>query len=467
MPFTTVHTTTTSNAAVHTNTSFVLLVSIAASLGGLLFGFDTAIISGTIPFIQPYFGLTDVTLGWAVSSILIGCGAGAALAGKLSDHFGRKPVLLVAAVLFAATGVGTAMAESFPVFIFFRITGGLAVGSAALVAPMYIAETVPAARRGRLVTLYQMAIVTGILLAYLCNYLLAGRGEDSWRWMFGSQAAPAMLFLAAMLLAPETPRWLVQKGKEAKALRLLAKIGGDTFAREALPAIRQSFSAETGAGIRILFRSRYQSVVWLGCLMAFFQQVTGINAILYYAPVILQQTGIGLSGALLQTIGIGLVMAVFTLLAAGFIDRAGRRPLLLAGSLLMAFALTGVAACLYWQVLRYYLVFIFLLVYIAAFSMSLGAVTWVLLSEIFPNQIRGLALSLSTLVLWLSDFIASFFFPVLNERIGGAGTLLLFATLCFTCFFHVRKKVPETRGKSLEQVEALFAPSSKTIKEPI
>ncbi len=435
------------------NKKYIILISTISALGGVLFGFDTAVISGTIPSIKNYFHLNEVMLGWAVSSILIGCGLGALLAGKLADAIGRKLALFTCAFLFAATGIGVALAQSLFIFILFRIAGGIAVGGAAMVVPMYIAETVPASFRGKMVALYQLAIVMGILLAYVVNYTLADIGQNGWRWMFASQAIPAVLFFVALFLVPETPRWLIQKNQQDKAFYILAKTGGKGYAQAALRSISHSFNSESAGNLKDLFQPRYSKVLSMGILISTFQQITGINAILYYAPEIFKKTGVGVAIASMQTIAIGVTMLVFTLVAIWLVDKAGRKKLLLAGCIIMAISLLAVAACFHYNFYQYYLVLIFLLFYIAGFSASLGAVTWVILSEIFPNKIRGMALSLATLVLWLADFAASFSFPVLNKQFGTSATLSLFAVFCLIYFVYIKFRVPETKGKTLEELE--------------
>jgi SP family arabinose:H+ symporter-like MFS transporter len=322
---------------------------------------------------------------------------------------------------------------------------------------MYIAETVPASFRGKMVALYQLAIVVGILLAYVANYSLADIGEDSWRWMFGSQAVPAILFFFTLFLVPETPRWLVQKNHHDKAYTVLSKTGGKTYADAELQSISNSFSHQPEGSLKELFSPRYSKVLVIGTLIAIFQQITGINAILYYAPEIFKNTGVSASIASIQTIAIGLTMLLFTLVAIWMVDKAGRKKLLLAGCAVMAISLIVVAICFHFQFFGYYLVLLFLLLYIAGFSASLGAVTWVILSEIFPNRIRGLALSFATLVLWLADFAASFSFPVLNKQFGTSATLSLFALFCVIYLVYIKLKVPETKGKTLEELEKQLA----------
>src|SRR6218665_1899325 len=435
------------------NFAYIILVSLVAASGGLLFGFDTAIISGTIHYIRPYFQLDEYCLGWAVSCILIGCMAGAAAAGKMCDAWGRKKTLLLCGFLFAITGLGTGLADTFSVFVFFRIAGGLAVGIAAMAAPMYIAETVPASIRGRMVSLYQLAIVSGILLAYLSNYLLADTGENNWRWMFASQSFPSLLFFAAMFFVPESPRWLMKKERKKEAENILAKLGGEEYSRAETAAIEESFHHEHNEKLSDLWHPSFRPLVWMGIMVAVFQQITGINAILYYAPEIIKKTGVNNENALLQTIGIGIISFLFTFVSIWLIDKAGRKILLLAGCAAMGFSLLGVAACFHFQYFENYVVLFFLLVYIAAFSATMGCVAWVILSEIFPNRIRGLALSVRTLVLWIADFAASFAFPVLNAQLGVETALSIFAGFCALYWIYVKRVIPETKGSTLEELE--------------
>ena len=436
-------------------TSFIVRVSLVAALGGLLFGFDTAIISGTIPYIKSYFSLNDYLLGWAVSSILIGCGIGALLASSVAQNYGRRYALVVCAILFAASGCGVALSNSLPVFIFFRLVGGLGVGAAAMVSPMYIAEMAPARWRGRLVSLYQLAIVLGILLAYYSNYVLADSGENNWRWMFASQVLPSLLFLFMLRLVPETPRWLVSKGRLEEALRVLQKTSGEAINEDELNRIQQSFGTNSHPKLAELGSTRYRATVWLGILVAVFQQITGINAILYYAPVIFKETGLGTADSLLQTISIGVVNVLSTFVAIVFIDKIGRKPLLVVGSALMGLSLLVIALCFQYQYFDNYVVLVAMLVYVGTFGATLGAVTWVYLSEIFPNRIRGLALSAATLMLWIADFIVTYTFPILTGRLGTAATLLTYAFFCALAFVYILVYVRETKGKSLESIEEL------------
>ncbi|GGC13233.1 arabinose-proton symporter [Parapedobacter defluvii] len=438
------------------NKTFILLVSFVAALGGLLFGFDTAIISGTIPYITEYFSLNEYMLGWAVSSLLIGCAIGAVLAGKIADVYGRKTTLIICAVLFAVSGIGAGLSQQLTGFIGYRLIGGLGVGAAALVSPMYIAEIAPANWRGRLVAFYQLAIVLGILLAYFSNYVFDGWGANNWRWMFISQAVPSVLFLFFLLFVPESPRWMMKKGHEARSLQVLSKISGDVAARKELAEIKGSFQTHEPATLKILFSRSYRSVVIIGILVAVFQQVTGINSILYYAPVIFRETGLDSSSSLLQTLGIGFVNVVATFIAIGLVDKVGRKKFLLAGCLLMGLSLVIVGLCFHYKYFSNYIVLLGMLVYVGAFGCTLGAVTWVYLSEIFPNRIRALALSVATLSLWIADFIVTYTFPVLSQQLGTAVTMLSYAALCAIAFLYMQFQVKETKNKSLEEIETLF-----------
>lgn len=440
------------------NMSFIALASGVAALGGLLFGFDTAIISGAIPYIKAYFGLNEYMLGWSVSSILVGCAAGAMFAGKIADAFGRRPALIACALLFAISGIGAGLSGSLLVFILFRLIGGLGVGAAAMVSPMYIAEMAPAKWRGRLVACYQMAIVIGILVAYFTNYFLDGLGENNWRWMFASQTAPSLLFFLMLLLVPETPRWLIMKGRTQDAANVLKKITPDAPVDKELAEIQQSFHQQQQITLKVLMSKTYRPVLFIGILIAVFQQVTGINSIIYYAPVIFKETGINSSSSLLQTIIIGVVNVIFTFVAIGLVDKIGRRKLLLTGSVLMGISLTVVGLCFHYKFFDHYIVLVFMLLYVASFSATMGAVVWVYISEIFPNLVRSLALSIATLSLWLADFAVTLTFPIMAKQLGVSATMFCYAVFCVIAFIYMFFKVRETKGKSLEEIETLFIP---------
>jgi sugar porter (SP) family MFS transporter len=438
------------------NKKFIVLVSFVAALGGLLFGFDTAIISGAIPYISSYFSLNEYWLGWAVGSILIGCAVGAMLAGGLADRYGRRFMLVVCAVLFAVSGIGAGLSENLTLFIGFRLMGGLGVGAAAMVSPMYIAEMAPAKWRGRLVACYQLAIVFGILVAYFSNYLFDGLGASNWRWMFASQAVPSLFFFLLLLLVPETPRWLIMKGRLQQAKTILGKTTDDLSVESEVARIQGSFHSEKGVSLKQLFSKTCRPVLFIGIIVAVFQQVTGVNSIIYYAPVIFKETGIDSASSLMQTIGIGVVNILSTCVAIGLVDKIGRKKLLLTGCLLMGISLVAVGLCFHYSYFDHYLVLIFMLLYVASFGATLGAVVWVYLAEIFPNLVRSLALSVATLALWLADFLVTLTFPVMTKHLGTSYTMFCYAMLCAAAFVYMLFKVKETKGRSLEEMETLF-----------
>ena len=434
-----------------------LFISLVAACGGLLFGFDTAVIAGVTPFIKSVFALDDFGLGWAVSCVLVGCGIGTQLAGGPSERIGRKKMLMVTALLFFIGAIGSALADTFTVFIAFRMLGGVAVGAASALSPVYIAELAPPADRGRLVSVNQLAIVIGILLAFFSNYFLVNTGANNWRWMLGVGAVPATLFLLCLFFVPESPRWLLGKGRRTEALAALHRVVSPAEANAELAQIEQSFHQTSSGRFSELFATRYKRLLLVGVVLAVLQQATGINAILYYAPVIFEKAGAGESVALLQTIAVGLVNLVFTLVAMATIDRFGRRPLLRWGFVSMAIFLLLLSGLFFAGKLEGYGVLLFILGFIAAFAVSSGPVTWVLISEIYPNQIRGLAVSVATLALWVANFLVSYTFPVLLARLDGGYTFLIYAAINLLGFVFVSAFVPETKGKSLEELETMLA----------
>ena len=437
--------------------NYIFLISAIAALGGLLFGFDTAVISGTTPFIKPYFRLDDLWLGWTVSSLLGGCIIGVISAGKPSDVFGRKKTLMSAAILFALSAVGSALAHKLSFFIGFRIIGGFGVGIASMLSPMYISEVSPAASRGRLVSYNQLAIVVGILLAFISNALLVDTGLNNWRWMLAVMGVPAVLFFFFLFFAPESPRWLVQKGESEKAFRILEKINGSEIARSELDTIGQSIMEEKDSGtFREVFSGHMRPILLIGVFLSVFSQITGINSIMYYAPVIFQSIGAGASNAVMQTAIIGGGNLVFTFVAISLIDRIGRKPLLIGGVTGMIVSLTAIAVAFYFRKFEGYLILFLILTYIASFSASLGPVTWVLISEIFPNKLRSKAMSVSIVSLWLANFMLILIFPVILNRFGGAAAFLIFDVMCVILLLFTIFKVPETRGKSLEELEKIL-----------
>jgi SP family arabinose:H+ symporter-like MFS transporter len=436
--------------------TFLFLVTAAAALGGLLFGFDTAVISGTVPFIKTYFDLDDIALGWAVSSLLVGCIVGVIACGKPADVFGRRTTLLVASLLFLVSAVGSAMAEHLNVFIAFRFVGGIAVGTASALSPMYISEISPAAKRGSLVSLNQLAIVIGILVAFFSNYLLASTGDNNWRWMLAVMGLPALFFFVTLLFIPESPRWLVQKGKKNEAYAVLERINGTETANVEMRAVEESIANEQKGSYREVFSKKIRPLVWMGIIVAVFSQVTGINSIMYYAPMIFAKTGVGVDSALMQTVAVGGVNLIFTFVAIKYIDKFGRKPLLIAGCTGMAISLFVLAVAFYLQEFGGFLILAFILIYIASFAASLGPITWVFIAEIYPNRLRSEAMSVAVVSLWAAVFLVSLTFPYMLNALGGGTAFLVFGSMCVVYLVFLIAKIPETKGKSLEELEKIL-----------
>ena len=438
------------------NYPYINYVSVVAALGGLLFGFDTAVISGTIPYITSYFILDDLMLGWAVSSILAGCAIGAAFSGYISEKWGRKKVLLICSLLFGVSALGTGVSESFNFFIFNRILGGIAVGIAAMIAPMYIAEITPAKIRGRQVSLYQLAIMSGILLAFISNYFLSDLGESSWRWMFSVQIVPSLLFFFALIGVSESPRWLLSKGKNREALGVFEKIGGIQYAKTETKKIATSFISANQKGEGLFSNKSNVRILMLGIMVAVFSQVTGYNSILYYAPYIFDKMGVSTKNALFQTLLIGIINVIFTFVALRKIEKTGRKKLLISGSMVMGLCWFIMAFSFKNDALPSFILPLSMLIFIAGFAATLGPVTWVYISEIYPNRIRAKAMSITTLSLWISCFITSFSFPVLAKNMGEIFTFSLYGAFCVLYFILILMYLLETKGKSLEELEVIF-----------
>ena len=451
----------------HGSRLYLVLICLVATLGGLLFGYDTAVISGAIGFLQTHFELTAAMKGWAASSALVGCFIGVAFAGELNDRLGRKISLLIAALLFLVSAIGTALPATLSQFIVFRMIGGLGVGIASMTSPMYIAEISPARIRGRMVSINQLAIVSGMLVVYFVNYFIAGQGDEvwnvttGWRWMFGSEALPALLLFLLMLMVPESPRFLTRKGRVEDAHRVLARVGGEDHAEREIAEIRAALDSETGS-LAQLMQPGMRIVLIIGILLAVLQQVTGINVFLYYAPEILKSVaGSDTDVALLQTVLVGGVNLVFTVLAIGIVDKVGRKPLMIIGAAGMGICLTAIGLASYAQVIGPWLL-IFMLGYIASFAMSVGPVTWVILSEIFPTRIRGRALAIATFCLWVANFIVSQTFPMMDEHPGLVAIFhhgfpfLIYAAFCVVLMTVMIFMVPETKGRSLEEIERMW-----------
>lgn len=434
------------------NTGYILGISFISALGGYLFGFDFAVIAGALPFLQKQFELNEYWEGFATGSLALGAIVGCVVAGIVADKYGRKPGLLIAAVIFALSSLAMAFSPTRDILIASRFCAGIGVGMASMLSPMYIAEISPAHLRGRMVAINQLTIVIGILVTSLVNYSLRNNGEDSWRWMFGLGFIPSSLFFFGAWWLPESPRWLVKAGKDAKANLVLNKIGGKGFAGESLQAIEKSLTGKTKTNYSDVFKKGVLPAVLLGIGLAVFQQLCGINTVFNYAPKIFASIGASPDDQLIQTVFIGGVNLVFTVLAMLLVDKLGRKPLMLIGAaglailyIIVAQLLGSHSANVSW----------FLLAAIGMYAMSLAPVTWVLISEIFPNKVRGEATSIAVISLWAAYFILVFTFPVLFKKFQDK-SFYLYSAICFIGFLFVWWKVKETKGKTLEELEGVM-----------
>jgi MFS transporter, SP family, arabinose:H+ symporter len=453
------------------NWTYLLSISLVSAMGGLLFGYDWVVIGGAKPFYEPFFGIAGHAFlqGWAMGCALIGCLAGSVISGWLSDSFGRKKLLILAAALFVTASLGTGGAGSFTIFVLFRILGGIGIGLASNLSPMYIAEITPGNVRGRFVSLNQLTIVIGILAAQIVNWRIAEpvaagattsdilaswNGQTGWRWMFYACTVPAVFFFILMWLVPESPRWLAKnQTNHNRVHKILSKIGGTSFADSELTSIEETLrSEETKSDISLLRQPGISKILILGIVLAVFQQWCGINVIFNYAQEIFTKAGYSVSDILFNIVITGSVNLVFTFVGIFTVDRIGRKALMLigAGGLAGMFAITG--AMYYFQIQGLPLL-IMVVSIIGCFAMSLGPVTWVVLSEIFPNRIRGFALSIATFALWAACFVLTYTFPLLNKLLNASGTFWLYGGICVFGFWFILKKLPETKGKSLEEIE--------------
>ena len=450
--------------------SFIAAVCSIGSLGGLLFGFDTAVISGTFSFIEQYFSLNEIEIGWFASSALIGAIIGALVSGSLSDRFGRKPILIIAAFLFFISALGCTIPNSFIFLIVARIIGGIGVGMASVLAPLYISEFSPPKIRGKLIALYQLSIVIGILLAYLSNWLLLKFSQEStslfnetdklykifvsevWRGMFGLEMIPSGLFIVLLFLIPESPRWLIKNNNPEKGFNILTKISGKKIAEKEFIEIKNSIRKFKGR-IADLLRPGLRLALLVGIGLSVFGQFTGVNIIIYYGPSILENAGFKIDGALQFQIAIGLINLIFTIIALWKIDRWGRRPLLVYGMFSVFISLIIIAFQFTFDSSQGILIVVMLCIYMASLALSINAVIWVLIGEIFPNRIRGSAMSIVTFTNWGANFLTAFTFPWYIDKIGMGGGFFTFAGMCLIATIFFNKYVPETKGKTLEEIE--------------
>ena len=461
------------NAQTHLKIGYVWTICLVAACGGLLFGYDWVVIGGAKPFYEAYFSITDpAQSGWAMSSALVGCIFGALISGWCADKFGRKMPVILSAILFSASAWGTAVASNFDMFVIYRIVGGVGIGLASALSPLYIAEVSPAEKRGRFVAVNQLTIVIGVLAAQLINLMIAEpvatgatqqaiveswNGQMGWRWMFGAELVPALAFLVLMFFVPESPRWLVKAGKPERARAMLQRIGSAEYAGQTLKEIEHTLLKDNHrVAWSTLLQPQIKPIVIIGMVLAVFQQWCGINVIFNYAQEIFASAGFDINGTLKSIVATGIINLVFTLAALPLVDKIGRRKLMLfdASGLTVIYVLIAGA---YGMGIMGWPVLVLVLAAIAIYALTLAPVTWVLLSEIFPNRVRGLAMSLGTLALWIACFLLTYTFPLLNAGLGAAGSFLLYGVICAMGYVYVLRNVPETKGVTLEALEEQLA----------
>lgn len=454
------------------NRQFIIGITLVSAMGGLLFGYDWVVIGGAKPFYERYFDLTSSPYlqGWAMSCALLGCLVGAMVSGYLTDRFGRKRPLILAAFLFTIAAIGTGTFNSFNLFILFRLLGGLGIGLASAVSPMYIAEISPASMRGRLVSVNQLTIVIGILAAQIVNYLIAEKvpegasdlmilhswnGQMGWRWMFWAGTVPALAFFILSFFIPESPRFLTKAGKWPEAIRILERIGGRQYALEAETEIAGTLHGNSSKiDWKSLSSQKIRPLLVLGIVLAVFQQWCGINVIFNYAEEIFSSAGYSVNDMLFNIVITGAVNLIFCLIAMRMVDGWGRRKLMLLGSLGLAMIFFTLGTSYFFE-LKGVAILALVLLAIAIYSMTLAPITWVILSEIFPNSVRGAAMAIATTSLWIACFILTYTFPILNKMLNASGTFWLYAAICLAGFLFILKKLPETKGLSLEEIEKL------------
>ena len=450
--------------------AYLLFISSVSAMGGLLFGYDWVVIGGAKPFYEVFFGITasPAMQGWVMGSAILGCLLGVMVSGSLSDRFGRKSLLIISAIIFIMASIGTGAANNISWFIVYRILGGVGIGIASNLSPMYIAEVSPAHVRGRFVSINQLTIVLGILAAQMVNWLIAEpvtpgenilaswNGQMAWRWMFWACAIPAVLFFIMVFFIPESPRWLATRLRNEQAENVFVRIGGSDYARREMDAIKSTVQKTLQkVNFRMLFEGRMPKILLIGVVIAAFQQWCGINVIFNYAQEVFAAAGYGVSDILFNIVITGVTNVIFTFIGMYLVDRLGRRALLMFGAagLFCIYALLG--ACYYFQATGIWVLCLVVMA-IACYAMTLAPVVWVVLSEIFPNRIRGMAMAVATFSLWAACFVLTYTFPLLNKGLGSYGTFWLYGIISVLGFIFIKTMLPETKGKSLEEIEKSF-----------
>lgn len=464
----------------HSNNTFLICVSLVAALGGLLFGYDWVVIGGAKPFYELYFDIDNSSAlqGWAMSSALVGCIVGAAFSGKLADTYGRRPLLMVSSILFSISAFGTGISDTFYQFIIWRIVGGVGIGVASTMAPLYIAEIAPKKIRGLFVSINQLTVVIGILAAQIVNMLITEKipdgyssseifaswnGQTGWRYMFWAELIPAIFFFGLMFLIPESPRYLVKKNKLREAKRVLNKLGGMIYAENTIQKIRKSFKEDDSKiKVKLLHDKKGLSIIFIGLVLAILQQWCGINIIFNYAQEIFVSAGYSINDLFMNIVITGSINLIFTLIAMATVDKLGRKKLMLIGYGGLALVYVSLGYFYYANIVGFPLLLL-VMIAIAIYAMTMAPITWVILSEIFPNRIRGLAMSISTFSLWVASALLVQTFPMLNEFFGTAGTFWLYGIICVLGFVFVLKLLPETKNKSLEEIEELLLKENRKL----
>ncbi len=449
------------------NNSYLLLISLVSAMGGLLFGYDWVVIGGAKPFYEVFFGIqnSEFMQGWVMGSAILGCLIGVMVSGTLSDRYGRKPLMVVASLIFIIAAIGTGIVNTIDWFIFYRVFGGIGIGIASNLSPMYIAEVSPSHVRGKFVSINQLTIVIGILAAQIVNWMIAdpiAPGEDilsswngqmGWRWMFWAGGVPAVFFFLMIFILPESPRWLATQEKYEKASKILSRIGGKAYAKQEIDAIQSATGAvKEKVNYKLLFQGKMPKILLIGIVIAVFQQWCGINVIFNYAQEIFSAAGYGVSDILFNIVITGVTNLVFTFVGMYTVDKIGRRALLLFGAAGLAAIYAVLGACYYFEITGMF-VLIMVVAAIACYAMTLAPIAWVVISEIFPTKIRGMAMAVATFSLWTACFILTYSFPLLNKGLGSYGTFWLYGIICVLGYIFIWIKLPETKGKSLEEIE--------------